>query len=172
MIVAVRALQGVKRDGMLNIRRVEVDNVLYPSLRHIAQNTLSQVSVRVNQGQSVSASYVRDDHVLDQGGLPCASFPDDIHMTPPVLLLDAEPLSDVPVIGHSQGGDRILIIVFFLHTPMISLQSVGLKTGETAIQNKLSPLLLGPGGGFYHVQSPGEGTFFFFLNCNRMQAVV
>lgn len=110
------ALQRVEGDGVFDIRRVEVDDILYPALRHRIQDILGQVTVRVNQGQSVSISYVGDDHVFDQGGFPSTSLPNDVDMASPVLLLDPESLSDIPVIGYGKEGDRILIIVFALHS--------------------------------------------------------
>ena len=40
-------------------------------------------------------------------------------MPPAVFLPDAEPLSDVPVVGHGEEGDGVFDIVLFLHYTMI-----------------------------------------------------
>jgi hypothetical protein len=53
---------------------------------------------------------IRDNHILDQGGLARSGLADDVHMAPSVFIFDLESPPDIPVVSDGKGGERIFVI--------------------------------------------------------------
>ncbi len=66
MIVGMDAFQRIESDGIFDIRRVEIDDIVYPFARNQRQDLFGQVAVGIDQRRAVPVPDIRDDHVLDQ----------------------------------------------------------------------------------------------------------
>ena len=107
----------------------------------MVQDISGQISVRVDEAHAIPVVDVRDDHVLDEGGFARAGLADGIHVSPAILLLDAEDGSSVPVVGHGEVGDGILIVPVAVHSSHRVAVALSEKRVITAILGKLMFLL-------------------------------
>lgn len=68
--------------------------------------------MRIDYGQTVSCSDVRDDHIFEECRFAGSGFADDVHMTAAVLLFDAEYFVAVAVVGYGKESNRIPIVLY------------------------------------------------------------
>ena len=115
VMIAINLFQGIEGYRIIQIRRVEVDYFIGSPFRNEVEKMVSQIPVGIDDGQAVSGSDIRDDHILDQGGLACPCLADDVHVAPSVSLFDPEPPPDIPVVGDGKRGDRIFVIFWVEH---------------------------------------------------------
>ena len=86
----VGKLKDVESDVVIDIGRVEINNVLDALLRNFVEHSLDQLPVRVDNREAFAIGDVLDDHVVHERAFTSAGLPHHIHMLSPVNALDAK----------------------------------------------------------------------------------
>ena len=63
-VFRINSLQDIEGDGMIQIARVKINDIINTVLRHKVQNFFGQLPVRVDDGYALAALYVMDSHIL------------------------------------------------------------------------------------------------------------
>ena len=62
-MAGVGTLEDVESDGIVNIGRVKVDNIINPIVGNTFQKLMDQLSVRINDPNSLAVLHVLDGHI-------------------------------------------------------------------------------------------------------------
>ncbi len=82
--------QWIEPDGELNVSGIEINEVIRPAGRNLAQQVLGKIAVGINDGDAVAPVDVLDDEVAKQGRLSRTRLSDDVEVMPGILWMDAE----------------------------------------------------------------------------------
>ncbi len=82
-------LKHVEPERAVNIRRVEIDNILVPLRRNHGEHIKNVVAVRVNEADSLASLDVLLDERLEESRLSGSCLPNDVEMPKAVLVRQA-----------------------------------------------------------------------------------
>ncbi len=89
-LVIADVLHHVEGDGMLHVKRREIDDIFHAVLRHIVKQSFNGAAVRIYEGETLATLQVLNRHVFKDGGLSHPRLADDVGVAIAVLRLDAE----------------------------------------------------------------------------------
>ena len=83
-------LQGIEADRMVGIEYVEIDQIISPSRRELSYDSLSEVAVRIEERQSLTAADVMFDEDPEERRLADARLTNEVHVVTTIPPADAE----------------------------------------------------------------------------------
>jgi hypothetical protein len=95
--------QKIESDGVFQISRIEITEVIGPSWGNVVQHFFGKVPMGINESNSMSQGDVLDDHVSEEGGLAGASFANDVDMLSLVHLGYAKRIGLPPFLAFADG---------------------------------------------------------------------
>jgi hypothetical protein len=94
---------------MINIRRIDIDDVVDAALGNKVENLLREFTVRVNHANAAASTNILNHHILEERGFSHAGFPNHVHMPPAVINFDAKFAVFVSKIGSPKKSDIVHI---------------------------------------------------------------
>src|SRR3989344_6996564 len=103
-------LHNVERNGILDVRRAEIDDILDTMLGYEAEDALGIFAVRVHDRDAAARLDVLDGHVFQERGFPHPRLPDDIDVLATISAPNAKTLSRVAEVRLGEGGDVVRLL--------------------------------------------------------------
>src|SRR3989338_4879786 len=101
-VLGIHPFHYVKRDGVVSIRRVKVDDVVHSRGRNKMENLFCGFSVRVYKSHAVPTLNILYGHILEHLGLAHARLSHGIKMATPVVQLNPKLLLGIPEVRYSE----------------------------------------------------------------------
>src|SRR5262245_45769132 len=102
--------------------------------------------MRIDQRQAVAATDVVGDHVLNECRFAGPGLTDYADMRPPILLFDPKYLPDVPIVGHRERSNGIMLCRFLLHVSIVARAIDSHEAGANCVETQEYPRAYSPCG--------------------------
>ena len=97
----VHPLQRIKRNGEIDIGRIEIDHVIDAGFGNESQNFFRRFAVRINKAHAASGGDVGDNHIFQERAFPGPRFTDDVYVTAAIVWFDPKRTFRIAKIGFA-----------------------------------------------------------------------
>lgn len=95
---SVSHIERIETKRELLIGRIEDNDIVFPRLRNIGECLLEEISMRIDDPESLPAPDIVDEQIGDEFGFPDPGLPDDVGMSESVLIVYPDRDADRSVI--------------------------------------------------------------------------
>ena len=99
----------IEADGEVNITRIEIHHIIRSVRWNVVQQFLRQVSVRINQTNTMSKGDMLEDEIAQKRRFPGTRLSDDVYVLPLVCGRYAKGPRTAPVLSFPYGDVRFII---------------------------------------------------------------
>lgn len=104
MHVAVSLLERIQAHRILEIRGVEVSDMIRSVWRDAVEELFRYVSMRINKPHSTPLVNILEDEIPKQRAFPCTGLSDHVHMPPSLGSGDLDGLIIAPIYGRANNA--------------------------------------------------------------------